>query len=82
MADILAQIETADYSLVYLPPYSPDFIPIELVFSTLKAPFSRLAGRTQDTLEVVIAEAVAAISVQDAVTFFHHDGSHRKDQPV
>jgi hypothetical protein len=64
----------------FLPPYSPDFNPIELTFSAVKA---RLRwNRTQllaamgaeDDLDVYIAlhEAVYSISRNDAEGWFHH----------
>jgi transposase len=81
-ADIRTRIEAAGCSLVFLPPSSPDFNPIALVFSKLKERLRRLAARTQAALEAAIAEAVTAISVQDAVTFFHHCGYHLKNQPL
>jgi len=48
-------IETAGATLLYLPPYSPDFNPIEMVFSKLKAILRKAAARTIDDLWEVIA---------------------------
>ena len=48
--------------LRYLPPYSPDYSPIELAFAQIKADLRRAAARTPDTLEDAIATALQQIS--------------------
>ena len=47
---VQAAIEAAGVTLRYLPPYSPDFYPIEMAFSKLKAHLRRVAERTRDAL--------------------------------
>ena len=44
-------IEAAGARLLYLPPYSPDFNPIEQAFAKLKALLRKAAARTLDALE-------------------------------
>lgn len=61
-------------TLVYLPPYSPDYSPIELAFAQLKAALRRAAARTRDALEEAIASALRQISAADARAFFEHCG--------
>jgi len=51
-------IEAAGASLLYLPPYSPDFNPIEMVFAKLKALLRAAAARTIPDLWRAIAEAL------------------------
>ena len=51
-------IEAADASLLYLPPYSPDFNPIEMVFSKLKALLRAAAARTMPDLWQAITDAL------------------------
>ena len=51
-------IEQAGASLLYLPPYSPDFNPIEMAFSKLKAILRKAAARTIDDLWDVIAQSL------------------------
>lgn len=60
--------------LVYLPPYSPDYSPIELAFAQIKADLRRAAPRTRETLEAAIATALTQISAADARAFFTHCG--------
>lgn len=60
--------------IVYLPAYSPDFSPIELAFSKVKAYLRRLKARSREALEQAIAQALAAISAADARGFFAHCG--------
>lgn len=43
-------IEASGAQLLYLPPYSPDLNPIELVFAKLKALLRKVAERTGDAL--------------------------------
>ena len=51
-------IEAAGASLLYLPPYSPDFNPIEMVFSKLKALLRAAAARTMPDLWQAITDAL------------------------
>lgn len=60
--------------LCYLPPYSPDYSPIELAFAQIKADLRRAAARTSDKLEQAIAIALQQISAADARAFFLHCG--------
>ena len=52
--------------LLFLPPYSPDFNPIEQAFSKLKAILRGLGARTQDMLQEAARLAIAAITSADA----------------
>ena len=52
--------------LRYLPPYSPDFNPIELAFSKLKTWLRTAKARTRDALEEALLAAAAWITEQDA----------------
>lgn len=51
-------IESVGASLLYLPPYSPDFNPIEMVFSKLKALLRAAEARTMPDLWQAIADAL------------------------
>ena len=55
-------IEAVGASLRYLPPYSPDFNPIEMVFSKLKALLRAAEARTMPDLWQAIANALKRFS--------------------
>jgi transposase len=61
-------------TLLYLPPYSPDYSPIELAFAKIKTALRRAAARTREALEVAIASALAQITAADVRAFFEHCG--------
>jgi len=69
-----ALIEAAGCTLLFLPPYSPDFAPIEQAFSKLKAALRRAGARTRATLETAIGAALDAITAADAVGWFRFCG--------
>jgi transposase len=65
-------IEAAGARLLYLPPYSPDFNPIENMWSKIKQILRSLAPRTQDELFQAAKTAFNAISTADCHGFFLH----------
>ena len=65
-------IENAGATLWYLPPYSPDYNPIEQMWSKVKATLKRVCARTHDALEEAIALALDAVSPEDSQGFFRH----------
>lgn len=69
-----ALIESAGARVLRLPPYSPDFNPIEMAISKIKSLLRKLARRTLDGLLDAIGEAVASITAQDAMGFIRHCG--------
>ena len=62
--------------LLYRPPYSPDFNPIELAFSKLKTWLRTAQARTRQALESVIQAATEWITERDAKNWFDHCGYH------
>ena len=68
------KLEAAGLKLLYLPPYSPDFSPIEPAWSKIKTLLRKAAARTLETLEEALLPALDAISPQDAAGFFAHCG--------
>ena len=62
-------IEAAGAKLLYLPPYSPDFNPIENAFSKLKALLRKAAERTVDALWDRIGICSALSRRKNAQTF-------------
>jgi transposase len=59
-------------TLRYLPPYSPDFNPIELVWSKVKTALRAAKARTQEELWSAIAQALTQITPDDIRAFFCH----------
>ena len=67
-------IERAGAELRFLPPYSPDFNPIELAFSKIKALLKKAAARTLQDLWDAIALAIDAVTPQEARNYFTATG--------
>ena len=68
--DVRRAIEAAGATLRYLPPYSPDFNPIENDFSKLKAFLRKAAARTIDDLWNAIRDALDIFTPDDCANFF------------
>ncbi len=69
-AQTLALITAAGASVRFLPPYSPELNPIEMMWSKLKAFLRAAEARTETDLLDAIARGLAAVSAQDATNFF------------
>ena len=67
-------IEERDCELLYLPPYSPDFNPIEEAFAKIKALLRRAAARSREALVQTMGAVLDAATAQDAHGFFEHCG--------
>jgi transposase len=67
-------IEAAGATLRYLPQYSPDLNPIEMLFSKLKAFLRKLAERTIHRLCGAIGSFVPRLSARQAANYFRHAG--------
>jgi transposase len=67
-------IEERGCERVYLPPYSPDFNPIEEAFAKVKALVRKFEGRTHEALVEAIDRALDAVTARDARSFFEHCG--------
>ena len=63
-------IEAAKAQLIYLPAYSPDFNPIEMAFSKLKALIRKAAARTIPDLWDAIADAIELYSEHECLNYF------------
>lgn len=60
--------------LIYLPPYSPDYSPIESCWSKLKTKLRSLKARTRAELDEAIRRAMNTISNSDSRGWFGHCG--------
>ncbi len=67
-------IEATGARLVFLPPYSPDLNPIELIFAKVKQLLRSLACRTQDALWQAMQFVLDQIRPQDAANCYEHCG--------
>jgi transposase len=67
-------IESVQAKLLYLPPYSPDFNPIEMIWSKVKRLLRSAAARTIQTLHEAFAAAFQAVTVGDIRNCFKHCG--------
>jgi len=68
------RIEAAGAQLLYLPPYSPDFNPIEKAWSKIKEQLRSAKSRTVPALEEIIAQALQTITGPNASAWFSHCG--------
>ena len=68
--DTVAAIEAAGARLLYLPPYSPEFNPIELAFAKLKALLRSAAARTVSDLWAAIHKAFTRFSPEECRNYF------------
>ena len=73
-------IESTGCELLYLPPYSPDFSPIEEGFSKVKGLLRKAEARSREALVEAMGKALNAITAQDARGFFEHCGYRTSGQ--
>jgi transposase len=74
VAGVRALIEERGAQLLYLPPYSPDFNPIEPAWSKVKELLRAAKARTLPLLDDAITAALAAITADNAAGWFRHCG--------
>jgi transposase len=68
---VVDPILAAGATIAYLPPYSPDLNPIEMMWSKVKAHLRKGKARTDDLLNIAIADALDLVSVSDILAWFH-----------
>ena len=69
-------VEGRGCELLYLPPYSPDFNPIEQAFSKLKGLLRKTGARTREALVEAMDRALEAVRASDARGFLERSGYH------
>lgn len=67
-------VEAAGARVLRLPPYSPDFNPIEMAISKMKSVLRKLSRRSVETLEAAVGQAMRSISRSDARGYITHCG--------
>ena len=80
VAGVREAIAAANAELLYLPPYSPDLNPIELIFSKIKQSLRTLAARTKDTLWAAMQSVLDTVTPSDAANCYRHAGYTLHDQ--
>ena len=68
------QIAAAGAELVYLPAYSPELNPIEMVWSKVKSILRTLAARTIEALDKALVVALSAVTADEARAYIRHAG--------
>lgn len=77
VAGIAAAIEAAGAQLRYLPPYSPDYNPIEQVFAKLKTLLRKTAARTMDALWSACGALLDHFPATECERYIRHAGYGR-----
>jgi transposase len=74
VSGVIEPIIAVGANVLYLPPYSPDFNPIELMWSKIKAYLRKMNARTKEALEKALAEAFNSITQSDILAWFNEYG--------
>lgn len=69
---VLETIESAGATVLYLPPYSPDFNPIELWWADLKRQLRKLALDAEADLLAAVRRLRSSLPVEKVAAWFHH----------
>src|SRR5688572_4650356 len=67
-------VEEAGFSVVYLPPYSPEWSPMEECWSKIKTVLRTVGARTKAALAHAVPAAWEGITPEDALGWFEHCG--------
>jgi hypothetical protein len=73
-ADVEEAIQAVGASLRYLPPYSPDLNPIELLFHPLKTWLRKAAERTMEGLHRCVGSYIRGLDPAECIAYFRHSG--------
>ena len=73
-AGVAQAITGAGARLLPLPPYSPDYTPIESMYSKVKQWLRRVGARTEDALYGALGEALRRVTRQDILGWFQNVG--------
>lgn len=74
MPAVIKTIEASGAEVWFLPPYSPDFNPIEKMWSKIKAYLRKVKARTKESLWQAIGEALKKVTASDALGWFESCG--------
>ena len=71
---VLDTLKECDIKYLFLPPYSPDLNPIELLWAFMKSILRKLKARTHDKLEDAINIALDSVEIEFISNWFTHCG--------
>lgn len=71
---VIKIIENVGAKVIFLPPYSPDFNPIELMWSKIKTYLRKVKARKTETLVSAISDSLETITKSDIFSWFKHTG--------
>jgi transposase len=74
VAGVEEAIQAVGASLRYLPPYSPDLNPIELLFHPLKTCLRKAAERTMEGLHRCVGSYIRGLDPAECIAYFRHSG--------
>ena len=74
VGDALDPIYERGATVMFLPQYSPDLNPIELMWSKVKSVLRKLKARTAEELLISVGQALDSVTYDDIVGWFLHDG--------
>ena len=71
---VLQTLEECGIKHIFLPPYSPDFNPIELLWAFMKMSLRKSKARTRKKLEKAVVHAFDAVELDFIANWFKHCG--------
>jgi len=74
VAGVKQTLKAVEATICYLPPYSPDFNPIEKLFAKLKALLKKAAARTIDALWTEVGNLLNCFSEEECRNYFRSCG--------
>ena len=74
MAGVSKRLNEAGHEVLYLPAYSPDFNPIEKMWSQIKSYLRNAAARTWESLSAAMASALSAVTPSHCASYFGECG--------
>jgi len=76
LGELQQELARRGVEVLFLPPYSPDFTPVEQAWSKLKTKLRQAQARTREALEAAIQIVLEWITSKDAKAWFNHCGYH------
>ena len=74
MPAVIQALEATGAQVLFLPPYSPDFNPIEKMWSKIKAYLRKVKARTKEALWQAIGDALRTVTLSEARGWFESCG--------